>query len=134
MWFPKDGPEVENMRNAYERGLEPGVRRAGFDPILINAVEHVGKIDDEIIAQIRKSRFVVADFTGQRQSVYFEAEYAQGLNLPVLWTCRETEIDDLHFDLRQYNCIVWTDPEELAKRLTRRIEAVIGEGPGKTPG
>lgn len=40
--------------------------------MLILNKEHANKIDDEIIAEIRRSAFLVADFTGQRQNVYFE--------------------------------------------------------------
>ncbi|MFC1886373.1 hypothetical protein ACFLZM_04890, partial [Thermodesulfobacteriota bacterium] len=66
-----------------------------------------GKIDDEIIAQIRRSRFIVADFTGHRGGVYYEAGFAKGLGLEVIWTCNKNDIDKLHFDIRQYNCIDW---------------------------
>jgi hypothetical protein len=41
------------------------------------------------------------------------------------------ELPKLHFDIRQYNCIDWETPQELARRLKARIEAVIGEGPRK---
>jgi hypothetical protein len=71
----------------------------------------------------------VADFTGHRAGVYFEAGFALGLNLPVFWTCRKDNLTDLHFDIRQFNCIDWNDPGELAHRLQKRIEAVIGAGP-----
>ena len=125
MWFD------ETMRDAYISGFEVGVRDAGYDPLRVDWVEHIGKIDDEIISQIRRSRFVVADFTGQRGGVYFEAGFALGLNLPVFWTCRKNEMDELHFDIRQFNCIDWTEPPELADRLQKRIEAVIGAGPRK---
>ena len=125
MWFDP------TMRDAYNNGFEVGVRDAGYDPLRVDQVEHVGKIDDEIISQIGRSRFVVADFTGQRGGVYFEAGFALGLNLPVFWTCRKNEIEELHFDIRQFNCIDWTEPPELAERLQKRIEAVIGAGPRK---
>jgi hypothetical protein len=51
--------------------------------------------------------------------------------LPVFWTCRKDHLAQLHFDIRQYNCIDWMDEPDLAKRLQRRIEAVIGRGPVK---
>ena len=67
--------------------------------MIINQMEHVGKIDDEIIAQIRSSAFLVADFTGHRGGVYFEAGYAMGRDLPVpVWTCRKDEMAQLHFE------------------------------------
>ncbi len=125
MWFHA------TMHDAYTGGFEVGVRDAGYDPLRVDSVEHVGKIDDEIISQIRRSRFVVADFTGQRGGVYFEAGFALGLNLPVVWTCHQNDINGLHFDVRQFNCIDWTEPPELAERLQKRIEAVIGAGPRK---
>jgi nucleoside 2-deoxyribosyltransferase len=81
------------------------------------------------LSEIRRSRFVVADFTGHRGGVYFEAGFAMGLGLPVFWTCRKDGLAGLHFDVRQYNCIDWDDPADLATRLRFRIEAVIGKGP-----
>lgn len=117
------------MTSAYERGLHVGIERSGYVPVRVDRTEHVNRIDDEIIARIRRSAFVVADFTEQKSGVYFEAGFALGLNLPVIWSCRQDEIDALHFDVRQYNCIDWTDEADLARRLQLRIEAVVGRGP-----
>jgi hypothetical protein len=64
--------------------------------MLISNKEHANKIDDEIIAEIRRSAFLVADFTGHRQNVYFETGFAIGLARQVVWTCRKDEIKDLH--------------------------------------
>jgi hypothetical protein len=104
-------------------------------PDWIHEVKHDGyrlqvrQICDEIIAEIRRSRFVVADYTGHRGGVYYEAGFAAGRGLPVILTCRNSDMDKLHFDIRQYNCIDWHSPEELAKRLQVRIEALLGDGP-----
>lgn len=123
MWFD------DSMQDAYENGLKAGILKAGYDPMRIDDVEHAGKIDDRTIAEIRRSKFLVADFTGHRGGVYFEAGFAFGLNLQVIWTCHKDHIKNLHFDIRQYNCIDWTEPTELAERLENRIGAVIGMGP-----
>ena len=95
----------------------------------VDLVEHNGKIDDFIVAQIRRSGLLVADFTGHRGGVYFEAGFAMGLGIPVIWTCRDSDIDELHFDTRQYNHIAWTNPQDLQERLQNRIAATI---PGRT--
>jgi len=95
----------------------------------VDRTEHVNRIDDEIVARIRKSAFVVADFTEQKAGVYFEVGFALGMNLPVIWSCREDDIDNLHFDVRQYNCIDRKDEADLAGRLQLRIEAIVGAGP-----
>lgn len=122
MWFDPD------LSYAYSNGFQKGIIDAGYNPVRIDRVEHINKIDDEIIAQINASRFVVADFTGHRGGVYFEAGYALGLNLPVFWSCRKDQLKELHFDIRQFNCIDWETPEELSERLSKRIEAVLGKG------
>ena len=97
--------------------------------IRFSSIENSHLIADEIIANIRKSRFAVAYFTGHRGGVYYEAGFALGLGLPVIWTCREDHLKDAHFDTRQYNHIVWQTSAELADRLQQRIEATIGRGP-----
>lgn len=123
MWFDKALNEV------YQDGFQPGVLKAGYNPLRIDRVEHVNRIDDEIIRQINASRFMVADFTGHRGGVYFEAGYALGKDIPVFWTCKNVDIAELHFDIRQFNCIDWQTPADLASRLATRIEAVLGLGP-----
>ena len=129
VWFS------EEMDAPYEQGIKPAIEAAGYEPMRIDRKEHANKIDDEIIAEIRRSRFLIADFThgddGARGGVYYEAGFAHGLNLPVIFSCSSDMVDKLHFDTRQYNHIVWETPEELRRDLTNRIEAVIGEGPNK---
>ena len=129
MWF---GDEVDD---AYKQGIEKGIQAAGYKPMRIDKKPDVNKIDDEIIAEIRRSRFLVADFThgkdGARGGVYYEAGFAYGLGLPVIYSCRKDMVDKLHFDTRQYYHIIWGTPEELRDNLAQRIEALIGAGPNK---
>lgn len=129
MWFDK------SMEDLWENGIKPGIEDAGYEAVRIDRKEHVNKIDDEIIAEIKRSRFVVADFThgkeGMRGGVYYEAGFAHGMNIPVIFTCVEDILEDIHFDTRQYNHIIWEKPEELREQLANRIAAVIGDGPQK---
>ena len=80
MWFDP------SMNDAWEKGFRLAVHEAGYDPLRIDRTEHVNKICDEIVAQIRRARFVVADFThgdsGARGGVYYEAGFAHGLDIP----------------------------------------------------
>lgn len=131
MWF--DG----EMATTYENGIAPAIEQAGFKPMRIDKKGDVVKIDDEIIAEIRKSRFLVADFThgdeGARGGVYFEAGFAFGLGLPVIYTCRADMVDKIHFDTRQYFHTVWESPDDLQVSLTNRIVALLGTGPNRPP-
>lgn len=122
MWFD------QSMLGA-RAAIESAVKKCGYTSIVVDNVEHINKIDDEIVAQLRRSKFVVADFTGHRGGVYFEAGFGLGLGRRVFWTCRNDDLARLHFDIRQYNCIDWKNEAELEARLQRRIEAVVGLGP-----
>lgn len=119
----------DDLAEAYSNGFQVGIIGAGYDPIRMDRVEHINRIDDEIIKQINSSKFIVADFTGHRGGVYFEAGYALGRGIPIFWSCSKSHMADLHFDIRQFNCIDWSTPSELANRLQIRIEAVLGRGP-----
>jgi hypothetical protein len=124
MWFN------ESMNDAWV-AIDNGIRAAGYEPLRIDQKQHNNKIDDEIIAAIRRSKFLVADVTKQRGGVYFEAGFAKGLGLGVVWLCRKDEIDEVHFDTRQYSHIVWEADKlaGLSKALKDRIEATLGRGP-----
>lgn len=129
MWFDS------SMDDAWENGIKPGIEDSGYRPVRIDKTEFNDRVDDEIIAEIRRSRFLVADFTQDgdcaRGGVYYEAGFAHGLGLPVIFTCRKDVIDDglIHFDTRQYNHIVWETTGDLRKRIAERIAATIGDGP-----
>lgn len=130
MWFDK------TMDAVWKEGIQPAIEEAGYKPIRIDWTEFVDKIDDQIIAEIRRSRFLIADFThgekGIRGGVYYEAGFAHGLNIPVFFSCRKDCLSQIHFDTRQYNYIDWEKPKDLKDRLVKRICAVIGDGPRKT--
>jgi nucleoside 2-deoxyribosyltransferase len=145
MWY------ADEMKAVYENAIKPAIEfkeegrdEPWFRAVRVDAVEHVNDINDEMIAQIRRSRFLVCDLTGYRGGVYFEAGFAYGLGLPVIYTCRQDWCDadvfidaqgrpikelrdsrgrrvsikkeGIHFDLAHRNRIVWQDdtPDQLA--------------------
>ncbi len=84
------------MSEAYTAGFDPGIRQAGYRPLRIDGKEHINGISDEILAEIRRSRFLVADYTHMNNGVYFEAGVAVGLGIPVIPTCRADHLDKMH--------------------------------------
>jgi hypothetical protein len=117
------------LKAAFDNGIEPAVRSTGYSPMIIRRKEHTNKIDDEIIAEIQKSTFLIADLTCHRGGVYYEAGIAKGHGVPVILTCHSDDFASMHFDVRQFNCIRWTTPDQLAKQLRKRIIQVHGRGP-----
>lgn len=120
----------ERFNPLYDNAIMPAVIDSGYEPIRLDRTEHNNPIDDEIIAQIKVSKFIVADLTEQNQGVYFEAGYALGLGLQVIWLCKEEDLEHIHFDNRQYNFLTWNDDEfqDLRIKLKNRIIATIGKG------
>ena len=103
MWFD---PSMNDPRDT----IKDAIRDLGYDPVVVDQADFHNKICDKIEVEIRRSRFLIADFThdaetGVRGSVYYEAGLAMGLSIPVIWTCREDQISKLHFDTRQYSHI-----------------------------
>ena len=156
MWFGTKMNEVykDAIKPAIEF-IEEGERVPRFEAIKIDNVEHVNDINDEIIGQIRRSRFMVCDLTGYRGGVYFEAGFAYGLGLDVIYTCRKdwtkeealkneeghevpflydangkkitVKKEGVHFDLAHRNRIEWSPDnlDDFKIRLENRIKAVI---------
>ena len=130
MWFD------DSMNEARDNGIIPAIEDAGYIPSIINQKpDLIGRIEDAIIAEIRRSRFLVADFThgddGVRGSVYYEAGFAHALGLPVIFTRRKDKSTVVHFDTDHFYRIEWETPEDLRRQLKVKIEAAIGEGPNK---
>ena len=124
MWFDL------SLNQAYEGGIKQAIEDCGYESLRIDKKPTLNKIDDQVISEIRRSRFVVADFThgadGARGSVYYEAGFAHALGLPVIFSCRKDQEQSFHFDTRQYSHILWETPEDLRAQLRDKIGALIG--------
>ncbi len=130
MWFNQTTDVL------YDKAIEPAVIAVGYRPLRIDRkTDFLGRIDDQIVAKIRRSRFVIADFShgsdSARGSVYYEAGFAHGLSIPVIFTCRDDQFDNLHFDTNHFLHLSWSvdSPEDLIEPLKNRITANLGYGP-----
>jgi hypothetical protein len=110
---------------AWLEGIRPALRDCGYQPFRADHKEHNDRIDDVIMAELRRSGLVVADFTNHAGGVYFEAGYGMGRGTPVIWTIRADALSGIHFDTRQYNHIVWETPADLRAKLRARIMATL---------
>lgn len=132
MWFGENGStSKDNQDKLYLEGLTSAVNNAGYKITRSNAEQYNNFIMDKIIGDIRLAPFIIADFTGNRGGVYFEAGFARGLGKEVIHTCHKDDFvpEKTHFDIQQINTIVWDKPEELYESLYHRIRATIGQGP-----
>jgi nucleoside 2-deoxyribosyltransferase len=133
MSFSKEGEHGALLIRAFDEAIKPAVEDdAGYrKAIRVDREELLGDVVFEIIARIKECRFIVADVTNHRNGVYFEAGYAMGMGLPVIWTCHKDDMKGAHFDTSHLNHIEWDDVGQLRKSLANRILATIGRGPKK---
>ena len=109
--------------------IKAAVYNCGYDPILIDE-QHIASdvtINDTLIAEIKKSKFIIADFTEHKHGVYFEAGFALGQKKPVIYLCNKLQFNKTHFDTNHYSHIVYETLDELKEKLETKIEAWINE-------
>lgn len=111
--------------------LKEGIKRAGFNPIVIKDEEHNNQIVPEIRKYIKRCRFLVMDCSYPNYGAYYEAGIAAGEGKEVIICCRKDSFDSKdtrpHFDIAQQSMIIWEDETDLIERLVRRIEATVVE-------
>jgi nucleoside 2-deoxyribosyltransferase/transcription elongation factor Elf1 len=117
----------DKMKPLWKDAIQPAIEKAGYTAYRVDEELHSDNIIFKIMAEIKNSRFVVADITEQKNGVYFEAGYALGLGLPVIWCVREDDVDNVHFDTAQYNQIRWDSAGQLRESLYDFICAIIGK-------
>jgi hypothetical protein len=114
-----------DMDLVYDAGFAVAIRNCGLTGVRADRPAHNDRIDDQIMARIRRCQVLIADFTYHRRGVYFEAGFAQGLGRTVVWTCRHDHLKRAHFDTRQYSHVVWNDVDDLANKLEAKMRATI---------
>jgi hypothetical protein len=73
------------------------------------------------------SSLSISDVTFATTRAYLEAGYALCMGRPVIWTCRsDRQAQDMHFDTRQYNHMLWENSADLREQLYYRVVATIG--------
>jgi hypothetical protein len=118
----------------FEHHITDAIQGAGYDkPLRVDREHYNDRIDDQIVVGLKQCKFVVADFTFQRNGVYYEAGFAHGQGKQVIMCCPKSEEDNLHFDTSHIKHIIYETGEELGTRLKERILATIGPGRNYVP-
>lgn len=141
----------DDLLEAFREAIKPACEACGFDALIISDKSHNNGITDEIIVEIKRSKFVIVDFTYNNNGAYWEAGFSQGLGRPVIRCCKREWFDgkskivnsvgeiqevanSLHFDVRHYNTIIWEDHDDLAMKLKNNIRANFSDAKLRTRG
>lgn len=117
------------VNRALDECFRVAVRRTGFELMVLTDQQGAGSIDDQIRAGLLAARFVVKDLTRGSHGAYWEAGYAEGRNIPVIYTCEKTDWEEnkTHFDTNHMVTIIW-DAAQLQTAedsLTATIRATL---------
>lgn len=125
MAMPFSGEFKDIVKKAYHSFIK-ACKESGFDlsnPLLDKP--EAGLIDDRMRVEIRLSKFLVADLTGNNLGVYWEAGFAEGLGKKVIYTCEKKfyEKNKTHFDTNHLQTIIWE--EDKLKEASENLKAII---------
>ncbi|UQZ36776.1 hypothetical protein C2I18_26545 [Paenibacillus sp. PK3_47] len=113
-------PDEEHLRTEWIEKLLPRIEQCGYQPRLLAHGNSPGG-EQYPLELIADAKLIVADLTDLSPEVYFAAGYALGLNVPVVWTVRESDADKLNVQIQDIRPIVWETAEELAVILQQRL-------------
>ena len=111
------------LKDFYEKAIKPVVTKLGYRCERIDEQEFNGKIMEKIIENIKVARFIVADLTESRPNCYYELGIAHAFEKSVIHIANSEE--DIHFDIKDFNFIIYSRIDELKERLKERILKTI---------
>lgn len=123
MWFDKE------MEKYYLDGYRVVSHDNNYSCSRIDEKQYDGSIIEQIKTEISNSAILIADLTGNRGGVYYEAGIAKGLSMcghPIrlILTCRSDYFhsdNKPHFDVSGDNIIIYSDVDDLKSKLDIRI-------------
>ena len=118
--------------STYEQVYKPVIQSLNFSVMRIDEKQFNGSIIGEITTEITDSVALIADLTGNRGGVYYEAGIARGLQLcnhpiKLILTCKRSFFDDkkVHFDVSGDNIVLYDSDEDLRQKLLKRLQVVL---------
>jgi nucleoside 2-deoxyribosyltransferase len=115
----------EELDSAYEGVIEPCIKNFRLKPIRVDKIQDSGKINDQILEHIAKSKLIIADLSGERPNCYYETGFAHALGKEIILTIREKE--KIHFDLNAHRFITWKTEADFRKKLEERFKSILKE-------
>ena len=126
--LPFHEPELENVVQVLERKIRD---KLGFLLVDLNDRARAGIIDDNLREQIENSSFVLAELTHGNPGAYWEAGYAEGKGIPVVYICEKEKFKEgkTHFDTNHRMTVFWAkgDLEAFSDELVRVLKQSIGK-------
>ena len=124
-----DEPDLERLVKDH---IKPAIsKELGYEVRDLRDVARAGIIDEIMRTTIKGASFVIADLTHDNNGAYWEAGFAEGFSIPVIYICQEEKFRKVktHFDTNHLTTIRWRfeDPDGFRKELVETIRRTIDE-------
>lgn len=114
----------KRFEDIYRLGIKAAVEGHGYKCARVDEIEHNNRITDVLIRKLESARFIVADLTDARPNCYYELGWAHRARKEVILTIDTST--EIHFDVRDYNFIVYDSVSDLQDKLAARIAESVG--------
>jgi Zn ribbon nucleic-acid-binding protein len=107
--------------------IKDAVTKTGFEIRKLDEEKRAGLIDDKLRVEIRRSKFLIADLSDDNNGAYWEAGYAEGLGMPVVYICEKEKFEARasHFDTNHHLTVQWKDDPDSLKSFAEELKATI---------
>jgi len=110
----------------FRYGIQGPARAAGFLCEHFGEEAFMGDILDRVKTQIEHATVVIGVLTDANPNVYLEVGYAWGKRKPTILVAKNGE--ELRFDVRGHRCLLYTNIEELEKKMTDELAQLHEHG------
>lgn len=124
-----------DMASIYENGYKPVIQSLNYAAMRIDEKDYTGSIIDEIKSEITDSVALIADLTGNRGGVYYEAGIAKGLQLcnhpiKLVLACKQDffQKEGVHFDVRGDKILLYENESDLKVKLSKLLQTILHQG------
>ena len=122
----------DETNDVYQNCYKKVIQSLNYACMRIDEKDFTGSIISEITSEISDSVAIIADLTGNRGGVYYEAGVARGLQLcnhpiKLLLTCKQDFFnkEKVHFDVSGDNILLYNDTSDLIEKLNKRLQTVL---------
>ena len=122
----------DETNDVYQNCYKKVIQSLNYACMRIDEKDFTGSIISEITSEISDSVAIIADLTGNRGGVYYEAGVARGLQLcnhpiKLLLTCKQDFFnkEKVHFDVSGDNILLYHDTSDLIEKLNKRLQTVL---------
>lgn len=116
-------PFNDDLNDQYEFGIKGACEETGAYCERVDEQVFQGSIINRIYNQIAKADIIIADMTGRNANVFYEVGYAHALGKQTILLTKKA--NDIPFDLKDYQHIIFTSVSNLKDSLKKHIEILL---------